>query len=322
MFKISKRDAVLDHAPILGGFFIKKILIVFFLTYAGVFYAQETVPKKTPLKFGRDYISFRHADEDKYFQGWQNPRSFISRFYINYNFQLKDALISRNPAAQGNWNFQGISSLLNGRIATELFLIRMPWFALGMGAAIDIPLVGRSQPATLNVYGVLGQFAFFIDIYLPREWKLRVIPMFHESSHLADGYRGSAGDFGIISYEFISFEIYKRFRWFSFYGGLEITYAAPSERLLRLRIHTGADFRYPIWKMISFIMGFHLGVLYDEKNSRHPESEGWHPAINFAAGFEFDRLSMAFKISHERGYEAATYHRMQTKLGLEFSLLF
>ena len=301
-----------------------KVLLLIILCFASKAYTQTTTPEtlspedKTP----RTYLTFRHIDTDKYYAGWMNPRAFISRFYINYNFDLEDALTTRNPSSVDSWNFDGITALLEGRIATELYLVRFPSWGMGIAAAFDVPLLGRNKPATLNVYGIMGQIAIFVDIFLPYDMRLRIIPLFHESTHLADGYRGDDSDFGIISYEFISIELYKKFRDFTFYGGVEITYNAPSERLLRTRIQIGTDYRYPIWKKINFIIGINIAALYDEKISRHPEREGWHPAINFGTGFEFDRYIIALKVSHQRGFEAATYHYMQTHVGMEFTITF
>lgn len=295
-------------------------IYLFTTSFSTITFAQEVI--NTQNTNSRYYLTFRHIDTDKYYSGWLNPRAFISRFYINYNFDIKNALTSRNPSSVEAWDFDGIIAILEGRVATELYILRFPIWGIGAGAAIDIPLLGRNQPATLNVYGVMGQIAVFIDFFLPYDIRLRIIPLFHESTHLADGYKGEADDFGIISYEFISIELYKKYRWFTFYGGIEVTFAAPSERVLRTRLQIGTDFRYPIWKKINFITGINIAMLYDEKISRHPESEGWHPAVNFGIGIEFDRFITAFKVAHQRGFEAATYHYMQTHIGMEFTVTF
>ena len=301
-----------------------KFLLLIILCFSSKTHTQTATPEtlSPEAETSRNYLTFRHNDTDKYYTGWLNPRAFISRFYINHNPDLKNAFLTRNPSSADAWNLDGITALLEARIATELYLARFPLWGVGIGGALDIPLLGRNKPATLNVYGVMGQIAIFVDVFLPYDMKLRIIPLFHESTHLADGYKGDSSDFSYISYEFISIELYKKFRDFTFYGGVEITYNAPSERLLRTRIQFGTDYRYPIWKKINFILGINIAALYDEKVSRHPESEGWHPAINFGTGIEFDRYIIALKVSHQRGFEAATYHYMQTHVGLEFSVTF
>ncbi|OON99244.1 MAG: hypothetical protein ATN35_01660 [Epulopiscium sp. Nele67-Bin004] len=270
----------------------------------------------------RFYFTFRHNDNDKYFTGWMDPRAFISRFYVTHNFDWEDALMSRNPAAYDAWDFDGAAALMYGRVATELYIFRMKSFGIGVGAAVDIPLVARKQPATLNLYNVMGQIAAFIDVYLPYQMKLRITPMFHESVHIADGYRGDNSDFGIISYEFAALELYKYYKGFTFYGGVEATYSAPSERVLAFRGHLGFDYRYNIWREINFITGINMAMLYDKTLTRHPEAEGWHPAVNFGVGIEFDRLITAFKMSFQRGFESVTYHYAQMQAGLEVAVFY
>ncbi len=294
---------------------MKKILLIIMMMSAISMHAQENN--------NTSYLSFRHTDTDKYYTGWMNPRAFTSRFYINYNFDFQDALLSRNPNSAEAWNFDNMTSVLEGRIATEFYFARFSWWGIGFGGAIDLPMIGRNQPAVLNVYGVMGQAAVFIDVFLPHDMKLRVVPVFHESTHLADGYRGDDSDFGYISYEWVSFELYKKFHESTFYGGVEITYHSPgTDRLMRTRMHIGADYRYPIWQQINLITSFNIAAIYIEESSRHPELVGWHPAINMGVGIEFDKYIMGLKYSHQHGFEAATYHYMQNHLGMEVSVLF
>lgn len=286
-------------------------------------YAQTVVTDAEELKIKRNSkvtIGFRRYAEDKYYVGTQNPRSFITRFSIITNFQLSNAILSRDVGSAARWNFPGVVMGLEARIATEFYIVRSKWVGLAAAGAIEIPMLARAKPSTVNVYGVTGEAALIFDFYLPKNWRLRFIPVYHQSTHIADGYRGNVRVFDLLSYEFLALEVYKHWRWFTFYGGIEITYNAPAERSLRMRLHAGTDFRYPIWKGINFITGFHIAALWDDRLRRHPEAEGWHPAVNFGVGFEFSRLIMMFKVSHQRPFEAATYHFPQTKLGLEIAV--
>ncbi|MDK2818044.1 MAG: hypothetical protein KFW21_01170 [Spirochaetota bacterium] len=304
------------------------LFVLIFIT--NIIFTQELVNAEN--KQTNSYFSFRHYDSDKYYIAWMNPRSFVSRAYIKHNFDLKSALLYRNPQSEVAWNFNTITAVLEGRIATEIYLFRTPKFAIGVGAAFEVPLIIRkklelteSKLNILNLYSIIGQTAAFIDVYLPYEMKLRIIPVFHESVHIADGYVGNSKDFSFISYEFVALELYSKIKWATLYTGIEVTFhaSAESERLLRTRVHFGADLRYPIWKdTISVIMGFNIAALYDEKNTKFLETSGWHPAVNFGMGIEFDRVITSFKISYQRGFESVTYQTMQTSLGMEVTVLF
>lgn len=302
--------------------------LIFLLFIVNISFAQDEVSTNNVY----NYFSFRQYDTDRYYIGWMNPRAFISRVYVKHNFNLKDALLYRNPQSEAAWNFNSITAVLEGRLATEFYLIRTSDFAIGVGAAFEAPLVTKkklelteSKLDILNLYSLIGQAAGFIDVFLPYDMKLRIIPVFHESVHIADGYVGDPKDFDFISYEFMALELYSKIRWFNLYMGVEVTFHASggSERLLRTRMHFGFDFRYSLWKdTISVIVGLNIAGLYDENNKRFPETNGWHPAINFGVGFEFNRLIMALKVAHQRGFESVTYQTMQTSIGMELTLLF
>ncbi len=213
-------------------------------------------------------------------------------------------------------------AILEGRIATELYIARFPWFGVGFGGALEIPLLVRmSQRA--GIYSVMGQASIFVDVFLPYDMKLRFFPVYHESTHYADGYEGEY-EKAHISYEFIALELYKKYNESTFYGGVEITYRTSviDNRHLLARMHIGADYRLPIWKMMDFIASFNFAMLYDETIKNYPEAEGWHPALNLAMGIDLETFITSFKYSRQRGFDAATYHTMQNHLGLEFSIYF
>lgn len=299
---------------------MKKLL--FFFIFPILIHSQAaTDDQEMDIKHGSKVtFGFRRYAEDKYFVGSQNPRSFLTRFSMITNFQLSNALLSRDPGSANRWYFPGVVLAMDARIATEIYVVRSQWVGMAAAGAIEIPMLARISPSTVNVYGVTGEAALIFDFFLPNNWRLRFIPLYHQSTHLADGYRGNTKAFDLLSYEFMALEVYKHWRWFSFYGGIEVTYNAPAERSLRMRIHGGIDFRFPIWREIGFLAGIHVAALWDDRLNRHPEAEGWHPAVNFGAGFEFSRVMIMFKVSHQRSFEAATYHYLQTKVGLEFSI--
>ncbi|MGL5721769.1 MAG: hypothetical protein ACRCY4_05150 [Brevinema sp.] len=273
---------------------------------------EKPVPNNRKVTFG-----FRRFDEDRYFIGWQNPRAFITRFFVFTNFQLTNALLARDPINVARWNFPGVLTAMDARISTEIYLIRSRYVGVLVAGALEIPMLARMD--TVSVFAVTGEAALTFEFYLPKDWRIRFTPVFHQSTHLADGFRGDPRTFDLLSYEFMAFELYKRWKWFTFYGGIEITYNSPAERLLRLRMHVGTDFRYPIWNEIGFITGINIGMLYDEHIRENPSAEGVHPAINFAVGFEFSRVMLAIKISYQRPFEAPSYDFQQTKIGIEAS---
>lgn len=296
---------------------MKKLLLMIMMMSSITIYAQdvETIIEEV------SYLSFRHKDTDKYYMGWMNPRTFISRAFMHYNPDLSNALLVHDPDSADAWGFQGGCAVLKGRVATELYLARFPNWGIGFGGALEIPLLFRKSHRA-QLYDVMGQAALFADVFLPYDMKFRFL-WFHESTHYADGYEGDQ-DKGHLSYEFFGFELYKKFYESSFYGGIEITYRSSEidNRTLRTRIHLGTDYRYPVYNNINFITGFNFAMLYDEEIKNYPEAEGWHPALNIGAGLEFDRYIVSIKYARERGLEASTYHTMQNRIGAEITVLF
>ncbi|MGL5254112.1 MAG: hypothetical protein ACRC9L_03765 [Brevinema sp.] len=306
------------YSQIEDDFYAEEELPVFITTNTSRKFTPRQIKSKQAVSNGRKVtFGFRRFDEDRYFVGWQNPRAFNTRFFVFTNLQLTNSLLARDPGSVNRWDFSGILTAMDARLATEVFLIRSRYVGILVSGALEIPMLARAN--TVSVFAVTGEAALTFEFYLPRDWRIRFVPVFHQSTHLADGFRGNQLSFDLLSYEFMAFELYKRWRMFSFYGGIEITYNSPAERLLRLRTHVGVDFRYQIWNEIGFITGINIAILYDEHIRNNSSAEGVHPAINFAVGFEFSRVMLAFKISYQRPFEAPSYDFQQTKIGIETS---
>ena len=62
-----------------------------------------------------------------------------------------------------------------------------------MGAGMEISILGRKN-GLFDVYDFSGQFDLFLDLWLQNltgiNLKIRFIPMYHQSTHLVDGFKG------------------------------------------------------------------------------------------------------------------------------------
>ena len=169
---------------------IKVILILLILLSALNLYSQEN-----ELNYLEDDYSFtnpfRIYDVDKYYMGWQDPRAFIGRilFAKNFNVDKNLSLIAPNV----NWDFKSVSVYVEGRLASEIMFYRNKYFSVGMAGGMDISILGRNN-GLFDVYDFSGQFMVFADLWLQNiagiKMKIRFIPMYHQSTHLVDGFKG------------------------------------------------------------------------------------------------------------------------------------
>ena len=167
---------------------MKKIYIITILFFNCYFllYSQDAL--------SNDYSftnPFRVYDIDKYYIGWQDPRAFIGRLLFAKNFDVNKNLMAMDNSA--NWDFKSVSIYIEGRLASEIMFYRNKYFSVGMAAGMDISILGRSS-GLFDVYDFSGQFAVFTDLWLQNiagiNMKIRFIPMYHQSTHLVDGFKG------------------------------------------------------------------------------------------------------------------------------------
>ena len=268
---------------------------------------------------------FRIYETDKYYMGWQDPRAFIGRLLFAKNFNVEKNLTKISPEA--NWDFKSVSLYIEGKIASEIMFYRNRYFSVGMGAGMEISILGRNN-AIFDVYDFSGQFDLFIDLWLQNitgiNMKIRFIPMYHQSTHLVDGFKGDVHIGSGSSYEFAAISVYYYINRFTIYGGWEFSYNAVGNSPQLFRLHAGFDYRLPLYKEINFITGINLAVILDKKDNLGfvKGRENLHASINLAAGIEFYRFAIALKFGYEKPRGASSYFGYESKIGAEISVLF
>lgn len=268
---------------------------------------------------------FRVYETDKYYMGWQDPRAFIGRLLFAKNFNVEKNLTKISPEA--NWDFKSVSLYVEGKVASEIMFYRNKYFSVGMGAGMEISILGRKN-GLFDVYDFSGQFDLFLDLWLQNltgiNLKIRFIPMYHQSTHLVDGFKGDVHIRSGSSYEFAAISVYYYINNFTIYGGWEFSYNTVGNSPQIFRLHTGFDYRLPLYKEINFITGINLAVILDEKDNLGliVIRENLHAAVNVAAGIEFYRFAIALKFGYGKPRGASSYFGYESKIGAEISLLF
>ena len=268
---------------------------------------------------------FRVYETDKYYMGWQDPRAFIGRLLFAKNFNAEKNLTKISPEA--NWDFKSVSLYVEGKVASEIMFYRNKYFSVGMGAGMEISILGRKN-GLFDVYDFSGQFDLFLDLWLQNltgiNLKIRFIPMYHQSTHLVDGFKGDVHIRSGSSYEFAAISVYYYINNFTIYGGWEFSYNTVGNSPQIFRLHTGFDYRLPLYKEINFITGINLAVILDKKDNLGLVRirENLHAAINLAAGIEFYRFAIALKFGYGKPRGASSYFGYESKIGAEISLLF
>lgn len=267
---------------------------------------------------------FRVYETDKYYMGWQE-RAFIGRLLFAKNFNVEKNLTKISPEA--NWDFKSVSLYVEGKVASEIMFYRNKYFSVGMGAGMEISILGRKN-GLFDVYDFSGQFDLFLDLWLQNltgiNLKIRFIPMYHQSTHLVDGFKGDVHIRSGSSYEFAAISVYYYINNFTIYGGWEFSYNTVGNSPQIFRLHTGFDYRLPLYKEINFITGINLAVILDKKDNLGliVIRENLHAAINLAAGIEFYRFAIALKFGYGKPRGASSYFGYESKIGAEISLLF
>lgn len=267
---------------------------------------------------------FRIYNTDKYYMGWQDPRAFIGRILFAKNLNTGKNLPLISPDA--NWDFKSVSLYVEGRLASEIMFYRNKYFSVGMAGAMEISILGRNT-GLFDVYDFSGQFMVFADLWLQNiagiNMKIRFIPVYHQSTHLVDGFKGDTKIMSGSSYEFASAAVYYYIKYFSIYLGAEFSYNAVGNSPQLFRIHTGLDYRFPLYKdQISLITGINIAAVLDKRDRLGLIKDPWSASVNFGIGVEFYRYAVSLKVGYGRPRGASGYFAYETKLGLEISLLF
>ncbi len=295
---------------------MKKIVLILFVVLSYNLYSQDTDYKV--------YI-FRNYDTDKYYTGFQDPRAFITRLFFNKNFDIENTL--RTISQNQDWSFDDVVLNVDVKLASEVAFYRNKYFAVGIAGSVEALMLG-DKASKFHVYDFSGQFTPYVDLWIEAltdiNMKVRLYPIYHQSTHYVDGYNGTIGRGS--SYEFFGLNVYYYHEQtgISLYSGFEATYNYVGNGVPLFRGQVGVDYRLPISSKysINFITGLNISAIYDYLDENDLIKNQWHPAINIAAGVEFYRYVFSLKYSYQRGRGATTYFIEQSFLGMEFSVLF
>ncbi len=320
---------------------LKTIFIIFLLTFS--LYSQEISTAQeisnsaeesntTDDKYN-SYKMFVRSTSDRYYTGWLDTRSFVSRVFLNYNFDVKDLILERDP--DFNMDFKNVHVFFDTRVASEFIFFRNNYISVGPAAALDALLYISSElvdGASFFLYDMSGEFTAYVDLYL-KEWtgidiKIRICPFFHQSTHFVDGYRADFSGIKGASYEFFQLNTYyyKNIGLHSItaYGGFEATYRYMGIGAPLFKAQVGLDYRYLLSEQyqISLITGLNVAYVYDSPDTENLATSQSSPLVVLGFGVEFYSFVTSIKYKYGRVRGATTYFDEQSSLGLELSVLF
>lgn len=277
----------------------------------------------------KNYTCFGSRDYDKYYNGWLDRRSSFPSISLNYNHGAIDALEKRDSS----FDYTNIDLLVDLRVVTDIIFYRNNYFSFGLHGGGEILLFKRSERidnVSFFLFDVSGEYSPFFDFWLKPllgiDMKIRLHPYFHQSTHYADGFKGT------IPYLASSFELFSltthytksiNKHTFSPYGGMEITYRhAGSQGAPAFKFQLGNDYRYTLQKEndISFIAGLNAAYIYNYKDDLGLIDNQHSFAIALGAGVEFHNYKLAAKFKHEKGRGATNYFAYQTSIGIDLSM--
>lgn len=320
---------------------LKKSLLIIFLSILSLSAFTEEITSQTLNKtesqetlrntVNEYYPFFLKLPTDKYYSGWMDRRAPNSAVFFNHNFNLSESFFQADPNYP--FVFDDVQFFLEGRVASELSIYRNRYFTLGATAAMEALMFQKDQKiGNINIYTYdwYGELSLFFDFWLKPltgiDLKIRLTPLYHQSSHYVDGYVGIKNKMGN-SFEFFGLSLHYNHRFnnhsFSPYGGIEATYRHAGNGVPAVKIHVGHDYRYLISAPLdmNFIYGFNVAYIHDYPDSAGLTHNPNHVAFATAIGIEFHNFRMGLKYRYERGRGATTYFNEQSALGLEISVL-
>lgn len=234
----------------------------------------------------------------------ENPKSYNSHLRLQYNFTYD------------SWE-------LDGKVSDTLRFFDLWDYEFGLLSAIQIYLLPEQQ---LSGYYPVDNLIGYFGLYLEKtDWRkenldMLLYPMVHESTHLVDGYdRGVIEDDRVYdSNEYGGSDFCYELEDWKFYGGFIYYYyyfnwsnAENKPRPLRVRIHLGQDFVYPISDDFGIFFGSDFAVFYED---------GFHPAINLGAGIDLGRWKFYLHYEHQRGL-GQNFDETFDRIGISVSLI-
>lgn len=238
------------------------------------------------------------------YRSGQDPKSYVSHLRIQYHtgYSLIEA---------------------EGKLAHALSIYQTPRWDWGMMAAVTLYI----HPADVllgyypvdNLIGYIGFYGSLQNLFGLSNLTLSIYPLAHESSHLVDGYdRGDINTDQVRdSNEYMGFDLsWSLTPQLVLYGGfLFYLYFPPSAfqfsvRPLLFRLHAGQEWSMVLTPRLGFYLGSDLALFYEE---------GFHPALNLAAGLEFSSSRLLLHYEYQRGL-GQDFREQQQRIGLELQL--
>ncbi len=278
-----------------------------------------------------DFSIFEKDASDKYYSGWLDRRAQVASAFLNYNFDVVDALKERD--ATDTFDYGDAFIFFDLRIAKDFIIYRNDYIGVGGFGGMEALMFARKQridDVSFYIYDFSGEFGPFVDIWLQPIFdisvKVRFFPFFHQSTHFGDGYKGTIPTLGT-SYEFFGINVYyfNTFdnHYFSPYSGVEVTYRYAGNGAPAFKLHVGNDYRYQLSKPydINFILGLNLAYIYDHKDDVGLIDNQSSFAVALGAGIEFHSYVLSLKYSYGRGRGATTYFTELSSIGLNLSIM-
>ena len=308
-------------------------------------YKMDSYSKEVKTKW--KYNPLRNPETDKYFSGYSDINNYNTKFwfgtifnankiYNNKNFTIDKVIVFHSPT-----------------LATELAPIAFNIdgdkhrIRLGVGYMAKFNFAHYQYKydklyGTSFLFSTYMQVEVYLDYILNNKLKIRFSPIKHICYHMGGDILGDKSlhdenkdEFIDVGFEQMHIAAYYRWGWFSFYGGTSfaITGFKKSNLVNIFSIYAGSDFRFPLWGEMSLITGVYAAAEYDQLNKidRKMSGEGynsiesiekWFPAVAVGIGVEIYRFTIGVKYEYARSRQIYGFRKMESKIGLEASLLF
>lgn len=330
------------------------LLVLFFITTSGI-YAQQSAAE-TPSKGTKAYDQqvektktqwkynpFRKSAKEMLLFGWQNPYSFISRFWIGGIVDLKQMFPTPAYGMENAW------IAFTPALATEINVIpfrvgdRLK-INIGIGFLAELYFLVFKLPTSqrhgnVHLQSDVLNVSVFIDFIVDDTWRIRLIPIAHHCSHGGGDYYGDpslGGNTRIVDYGYEggTAELYYNWKFITAYGGLRfaISQHYRGEYATLFALFTGVDFRVPIWGAINFIAGIYVAAEYNTFNTLDHRAvndirlissyKSWDPLVSLGVGIEIDRISFAFRYKNQRSRSVVSYEKIDQRYGFETTIYF
>ncbi|WP_297277090.1 hypothetical protein [uncultured Brachyspira sp.] len=302
---------------------------------------------KEKVKLKWQYNPLRIYETDKYFSPWLDPDNYNSSFWFG------DIINIENLYPNPNFNLNNVLLYFSPKLAVDLapiaFNLNGDKHRFRIGVAYSLKLFfssyGKGQDQLYGatfLNGIYMQVEAYFDYIFDNKLKIRFAPLRHICSHISGDILGdetlydkNKEKFRDVGFEQMHLSAYYRWGWFSFFGGTSfaITGYKKSNIVNVFNIFTGTEVRFPIWGEISLITGIYIGAFLNELNDIKRDKKGigyplhesrkeWTPSVSVGLGFEIYRFIIGVKYEYARSKQLYSYRSMESRIGLNASLMF